>query len=226
MLLVFPLPVGRESFCIAQLDTWQHQFNTDLAAQHPPDMDSSDKDRQALRTALEILGTYRIDYNQLEIDMDSLLGQGGFGVALVREMKIWLGLSHENVFRLIGFHLSQTLDRAVIVCPLAPNGSLQDYVRREKPSDLSRLRLALDILNGLVYLHGLNPPVIHGDIKAGNSLVNREHRAVLSDFGLAVAASEVPSGLSTSLGLVGSVRWWSPELFDDKPRSTESDVWA
>ncbi|KAG9024558.1 hypothetical protein FRB95_011356 [Tulasnella sp. JGI-2019a] len=80
MLLVFPLPVGRESFCIAQLDTWQHQFNTDLAAQHPPDMDSSDKDRQAPRTALEILGTYRIDYNQLEIDMDSLLGQGGFGV--------------------------------------------------------------------------------------------------------------------------------------------------
>ncbi|KAG9032341.1 hypothetical protein FRB95_001594 [Tulasnella sp. JGI-2019a] len=49
---------------------------------------------------------------------------------------------------------------------------------------------------------------------------------MLSDFGLAVAASEVPSGLSTSLGLIRSIRWSSPELMDGVPRSTASDVWA
>ncbi|KAG8992024.1 hypothetical protein FRB94_012034 [Tulasnella sp. JGI-2019a] len=221
---------------------------------HQMDMDKLNNDCQALRTALEALGAYQLEYSQLEIDMDSLLGRGGFGVvrrarfdgqivavkilrsdessdirvakALVREMKIWSGLSHENILHLIGFHLSQTLDRAIIVCPLAPHGSLKEYVRREQPEDLSRLRLALDTLNGLVYLHGLTPPVVHGDVKAANALVNQELRAVLSDFGLAVAASEVPSGPPTSLGLVGTVRWWSPELFDDKPRSTASDVWA
>ncbi|KAG9028819.1 hypothetical protein FRB95_006046 [Tulasnella sp. JGI-2019a] len=213
-----------------------------------------DKDHQALCTALDALGTFQIEYSQLEIDMDSLLGRGGFGVvrcarfdgqlvavkilrsdesrdirvakALVREMKIWSTLSHQNVLRLIGFHLSRTLDRAIIVCPLAPNGSLQDYIGREKPSDHSRLLLALDTLNGLVYLHSLNPPVIHGDIKAANALVIQEGRAVLSDFGLAVAASEVPSGLSTSHGLIGSIRWCSPELVDGATRSTASDIWA
>ncbi|KAG8993313.1 hypothetical protein FRB93_002032 [Tulasnella sp. JGI-2019a] len=59
-----------------------------------------------------------------------------------------------------------------------------------------------------------------------NALVNPQLRAVLSDFGLAVAASEAPSGLTTSRGLIGSFRWWSPELFDDTPRSTTSDVWS
>ncbi|KAG8978533.1 hypothetical protein FRB93_011042 [Tulasnella sp. JGI-2019a] len=218
------------------------------------DLPDNDRDRQALRAALETLGTHHIDYNQLQIDMDSPLGRGGFGVvrralfddqmvavkilrsdesrdirvakALIREMKIWSRLSHQNVLRLIGFYLSQTLDCAIIVCPLAPHGSLQDYVQRESPGDAFRLRLAQDTLNGLVYLHGLNPPVTHGDIKAANALVNQELRAMLSDFGLALAASEVPSGLTTSHGLVGSVRWCSPELMKDAPRSTSSDIWA
>ncbi|KAG9039647.1 hypothetical protein FRB95_009228 [Tulasnella sp. JGI-2019a] len=122
-----------------------------------PSMDIStlDQDHLALRTALENLGEYRIEYGQLNIDMDSVLGRGGFGVLrrahfgeeevavkilrsdeskdvrvakrLVREMKIWSGLRHQNVLRLLGFHLSQKLDLAIIVCPLAPHGSLQDY---------------------------------------------------------------------------------------------------
>ncbi|KAG8993311.1 hypothetical protein FRB94_001754 [Tulasnella sp. JGI-2019a] len=217
-------------------------------------MDTLDESHIALRTALESLGAYRIEYDHLQIDMESEIGQGGFGTVrrgrfreqavavkclrsdasqdvrvakrLVREMKIWSGLRHENVLALIGFYLSQTLDVALIVCPIAPHGSLRDYVRREKPSQMCRLRLALDTLKGLVYLHSLRPPVVHGDIKAANALVNQDTRAVLSDFGLAIAASEVPSGLTTSRGLVGSLRWWSPELFDDNPPSTASDIWA
>ncbi|KAG9002293.1 hypothetical protein FRB93_011719 [Tulasnella sp. JGI-2019a] len=186
--------------------------------------------------------------------MNNELGRGGFGVVrrahldgqvvaakilrsdeskdirvakrLVREMKIWAGLCHPNVLPLIGFYLSQTLDRAIIVCPLVPHGSLQDFIMRDKPSDACRLRLAHDTLSGLIYLHGLRPPVIHGDIKAANALVYQGPWAVLSDFGLAVAASESPSGLTTSHGLLGAIRWWSPELFNGGPRSASSDIWA
>ncbi|KAG9025606.1 hypothetical protein FRB95_009969 [Tulasnella sp. JGI-2019a] len=217
-------------------------------------MPTLDQDYLALRTALEKLGTYRIEYSQLRIDMDNELGRGGFGIVrraylgglmvaakilrsdeskdirvakrLVREMKIWSGLRHPNVLPLIGFYLSQTLDLAIIVCPIAPYGSLRDYALREKPSDACRLRLAHDTLSGLIYLHSLNPPVIHGDIKAANALVYEGPRAVLSDFGLAMAASEAPSGLTTSHGLLGALRWWGPELFDGKPRCTASDIWA
>ncbi|KAG9026365.1 hypothetical protein FRB95_008904 [Tulasnella sp. JGI-2019a] len=217
-------------------------------------MSAFDKYHLILRTALGTLGAYQI-YSRLNIDMNSVIGRGGFGIVrrahldsseqvvaakilrsdeskdirvakrLIREMKIWSGLRHENVLRLLGFHLSESLDLAIIVCPLVPHGSIADYVLREMPGDACRLRLARNTLNGLIYLHGISPPVIHGDIKA-NALVNQELRAVLSDFGLSVAASVAPSGLTTSLGLQGSIRWWSPELFDDKPRTTSSDIWA
>ncbi|KAG9006408.1 hypothetical protein FRB94_000718 [Tulasnella sp. JGI-2019a] len=210
-----------------------------------------DKDRLAIGMALETLGTYQIEYSKLEIDMNNELGRGGFGVVrrghldgkviaakilrsdeskdtrvakgLIREMKIWSGLRHRNVLPLIGFYLSQTLDRAIIVCPLVPHGSLRDYVLREKPNIACRLHLvkyffsicmniahrsfkAHDTLCGLIYLHGLVPPVVHGDIQAANALVYDDRRAVLADFGLATAASEVPSGLTTSRGLQGSIR--------------------
>ncbi|KAG9037767.1 hypothetical protein FRB95_004053 [Tulasnella sp. JGI-2019a] len=184
------------------------------------------------------LGTYRVEYDHIEIDMENELGRGGFGTVrrgrfreqlvavkclrsdeskdirvayrLVREMKIWSGIRHKNILPLIGFYLSRKLDIALIVCPIAPYGSLRDYVLHEKPNDGRRLRL---------------PP--HSEhVMQANALVNPQLRAVLSDFGLAVAASEAPSGLTTSRGLIGSFRWWSPELFDDTPRSTTSDVWS
>ncbi|KAG8853669.1 hypothetical protein FRB96_008087 [Tulasnella sp. 330] len=206
-------------------------------------------------TALESLGAYRIQYDQLEIDTSSEeLGRGGFGVVrrarfhgdavavkylqssesrdinvayrLVREMKVWSGLRHPNILPLIGFHLSQELDVALIVCPLVPRGSLRDYVTRERPSDTQTLHLARDALEGLIYLHGLNPPVVHGDIKAANALVREDRRAVLADFGLSKAVAEGPTGLTTSRNPMGSLRWCSPELFEDLPRSPKSDIWA
>ncbi|KAG9020360.1 hypothetical protein FRB95_004347 [Tulasnella sp. JGI-2019a] len=59
-----------------------------------------------------------------------------------------------------------------------------------------------------------------------NVLVNQEHQVVLSDFGLAVATSEAPSGLSTSPGLIGSVCWCSPELVNGVHQSTACDIWV
>ncbi|KAG9021894.1 hypothetical protein FRB95_001206 [Tulasnella sp. JGI-2019a] len=217
-------------------------------------MSTLDTDRLALRAAMDTLGKYQIEYDKLEIDMNNVLGRGGFGVVrrarlggqvvavkilrsdeskdmrvakrLVREMIIWSRLCHPKVLPLIGFYLSQKLDRAIIVCPSLQYGSAQDYVLREKPDEARRLRLAHDTLCGLIYLHGLVPPVVHGDVKAANALVYEDGRAVLADFGLTRAASEVPSGLTTSRGLKGSIRWWSPELFDDEHHSTASDIWA
>lgn len=60
-------------------------------------------------------------------------------------------------------------------------------------------------------------------------LINDARRAVLCDFGLAVAADEVsvPTGLTTSGGLKASWRWCSPEVVtEDTPRTMASDIWA
>jgi len=47
-----------------------------------------------------------------------------------------------------------------------------------------KLKLILDIANGLSYLHSFTTPVLHCDLKAANVLVNSDGVACLSDFGL------------------------------------------
>ncbi|KAG9022522.1 hypothetical protein FRB95_014668 [Tulasnella sp. JGI-2019a] len=143
-------------------------------------------------------------------------------------MKTWSKLEHRNILSLIGFHLSEAQDLALIVCPLQPNGNVKDYLQRVKPSVLERLELALDTLSALEYLHNLDPPVVHGDIKSVNVLVGDERQALLCDFGLTLAADEVPTGLTTSKGFKGSVRYCSPELVmhEEARRTVFSDMWA
>ncbi|KAG9021463.1 hypothetical protein FRB95_002063 [Tulasnella sp. JGI-2019a] len=211
-----------------------------------------------LDTALAGLGRHHIPLEHLEIDESSVIGRGGFGVVtrgrmlgyhydvaikrlksdetrdirvakrLVREMKAWSKLEHRNILSLIGCHLSEARDLALIVCPLQSNGNVRDYLQRVKPNVLERLELALDTLSALEYLHNLNPPVVHGDIKSVNVLVGDERQALLCDFGLTLAADEVPTGLTTSKGFKGSVRYCSPELVmhEEARRTVFSDMWA
>ncbi|KIO24455.1 hypothetical protein M407DRAFT_76947, partial [Tulasnella calospora MUT 4182] len=93
----------------------------------------------------------------------------------------------------------------------------------------------LDVASGLVYLHGMNPPICHGDIKPvsmvlcflGNLLIAHDMRGMLGDFGLSRALESNSSGLTTSKTIKGSLRYMSPELFGQNPAHTlASDVWA
>ena len=46
--------------------------------------------------------------------------------------------------------------------------------------------MAVSVARGLEYLHHVcDPPVIHGDIKPSNVLLDRDFRAKIGDFGLA-----------------------------------------
>ncbi|KAG9008735.1 hypothetical protein FRB93_006281 [Tulasnella sp. JGI-2019a] len=207
--------------------------------------------------ALQGLGSLQVKRGHIVIEETAVIGSGGFGVVLrgtllgrsspvaikrlrsyesndvrvacrlVREMRIWSRLHHPGVLPLLGFYLSTDMSEALIICPFEPQGNILEYLQRVRPDVHSRLGLALDTLAGLSYLHGLVPPVVHGDIKALNVLVNSENRALLCDFGLAIAADEVPEGLITSQSLKGSWRWCSPELLmSEIPRTQASDIWA
>lgn len=60
----------------------------------------------------------------------------------------------------------------------------------------------------------------------GNVLVNRDRRALLTDFGLARSMGDAPSGLTTSRVSM-STRYASPEQVKKNSRGTlESDVWS
>lgn len=104
--------------------------------------------------------------------------------ALARELRIWNKLRHPNILPLKGFYFDKSsLKTAWIVTPWLDNGHVRKYLAVTKPDENTRLKLVrhivcvcvqsdhaisqvIDTAQGLQYLHGLSPPVCHGDIKA------------------------------------------------------------
>ncbi|KAL6569418.1 hypothetical protein OROMI_013932 [Orobanche minor] len=70
------------------------------------------------------------------------------------------------------------------------NGSLQDALLDRKCAELmhwnKRFAIAASIAKGLEYLHySCHPPIVHGDIKPSNILLDCNFDAKIADFGLA-----------------------------------------
>ncbi|CAL4932989.1 unnamed protein product [Urochloa decumbens] len=98
--------------------------------------------------------------------------------------------------------------RMMLVYDLMPNGSLQDALlgagSRRRPDLVAewprRLAVARDVAAALRYLHSVvKPPVVHGDVKPSNVLLDANLRARLADFGLARVCSDPdPEGIPES----------------------------
>jgi serine/threonine protein kinase len=130
-------------------------------------------------------------------------------------------------------------DEFVLVLELL-HGDLGQYLRGGRGELLpypDRLKLALDVAEGMAHLHSKN--IIHGDLKPGNLLIREletpgEVQVVVSDFGLssiscvtlcsATMAAQVMQSRSTGLSL-----WYSPpELLDNciSKKAKAGDVYA
>ncbi|KAG8929608.1 hypothetical protein FRC01_004068 [Tulasnella sp. 417] len=174
----------------------------------------SERPREGVMVAVKKLkmGATKADFNR-------------FKPAFARELTIWSKLKHPSVSELYGFWADFDVGKAWLISPWAPYGSVRDFVGSRDLSIPERISLVYDTADGLKYLHSQS--VCHGDIKAANALVNAERRAVLCDLGLARLHDENFARLeSTGSRKAGSLRWCSPELFNDQPRSPQSDVWA
>ncbi|KAJ1311593.1 hypothetical protein OPQ81_010072 [Rhizoctonia solani] len=156
---------------------------------------------------------------------------------LERELKTWRTLRHPNILPLLGtctdlgtFPFALPLPSMITeYCPL---GTLADYLA-EHNDQIDDLVMIHDIASAVVYMHEMDPPIVHGDLKAENILISKNRTPRVSDFGLsrAVKNSDVATGYTTST-FHGSMRWMSPELHqaDDNgrppPFTPASDTWA
>lgn len=144
---------------------------------------------------------------------------------LNRENAVWGRLRHPHILPVLGVCPG---DEPLLITPWMRNGSLSNYI--ENNSDLKlvdKLDLIVGAAKGLAYLHSLDPPICHADIKPGNVLVSDDGKnALLSDFGLSLALTIIRSPNATSGDPQGTRGFQSPEMVFYGQRTLAGDVYA
>ena len=89
-----------------------------------------------------------------------------------------------------------------------PKGSLWEVLRSKDSalSDGMRHQMALDIARGMSYLHSLQPPILHRDLKALNLLVDKSFNVKVADFGIARPR------VDDTMTFCGTPKWTAPEV--------------
>ncbi|KIO23170.1 hypothetical protein M407DRAFT_244874 [Tulasnella calospora MUT 4182] len=134
-----------------------------------------------------------------------------------------MGCQHPRVLELLGYAYIEGVP--CLISPWCSNGNVMEYLSKYPNAD--RRRLINQVAEGLVYLHGREPSVVHSDIKPANVLVSDEGDAKICDFGISKLVLESSSGFTTTTSVKGTLRYSSPEMLDvDGKSTTMSDVWA
>lgn len=136
-----------------------------------------------------------------------------------------LKVNHGNLVKLEGFCIDPAETNCYLVYEYVENGSLYSWLhegKNEKLNWVTRLRIAIDIANGLLYIHEhTRPKVVHKDIKSSNILLDSNMRAKIANFGLA------KSGMNAiTMHIVGTQGYISPEYLADGIVSTKMDVFS
>lgn len=135
-------------------------------------------------------------------------------------------LHHDNLVKLVGY-CSDSDSNKLLVYEYMPRGSLENHLfRRGSQPPLpwsTRVAVAVDVARGIAFLHSRD--VIFRDLKSSNVLLGPDHRAKLSDFGLARAG---PTGGKShvSTRVVGTRGYAAPEYVATGHLSAKSDVYG
>ena len=85
-----------------------------------------------------------------------------------------------------------------------PGSSLQQLMKQGKRfTEVEAKQLATQLLNILVYLHELSPPVLHRDIKPSNIIWGKEGQVYLVDFGAVQDRAKAEGATFTVVGTGG-----------------------
>ena len=135
-------------------------------------------------------------------------------VEFKRECEIWSRLRHPNVVQLLGLLYRQPMKLPEIVTEKM-DCTLHEFTvkrpREEVPLAV-KINVLYQVAQGLAYLHGQRPPVVHRDLSPNNILIKVDGMTTkLSDFGVARVFRS--SADSTGTSIPGTEHFMPPETF-------------
>ncbi len=140
------------------------------------------------------------------------------------EIKTTANLQHPHILPL--FDSGEADGFLFYVMPFVEGESLRDRLNREKQLPIGdAVRIATEVASALDYAH--RHGVIHRDIKPENILLH-DGRALVADFGIALAASKAGGTRMTETGMsLGTPHYMSPEqAMGEREITARSDVYA
>jgi len=104
---------------------------------------------------------------------------------LLEEARMAIGLTHDRLVRVYG---ADSLDGLVMMwMDYVPGKTLLQRVGDDDSPKTVFINEVLawihDMAEALAYLHALDPPLVHGDLKLDNVILNPDDKAQLVDFG-------------------------------------------
>ncbi len=136
---------------------------------------------------------------------------------VIAEARSMARTRHPNI---LAVHGADVMDgRVGIWSDLLPGHTLAAALKARGQLPVTEsIELALPIAQALALIHRRG--IVHGDVKPANIMMQPDGTPVLMDFG---AAREEGRWLAVTLG---SPRFMAPELFDDRPTTSASDLFS
>jgi serine/threonine-protein kinase len=162
----------------------------------------------------------RVAIKVLRPELAAVIGAERF----LAEIRTTANLQHPHILPLFDSGAADSF--LFYVMPLIEGESLRDRLNRGKQLPIGdAIRIAAEIASALDYAH--RHGVIHRDIKPENILLH-DGRALVADFGIALAASKAGGGRMTQTGMsLGTPHYMSPEqAMGEREIGPESDVYA
>eukprot|EP00253_Pinus_taeda_P028399 PITA_28399 len=149
-----------------------------------------------------------------------------------RDCKVLGRVRHRNLIWVITCY--SDLQIKALIFPLMPKGSLEKWLYSDDGEQsclnlIQRLNIAIDIAQGMTYLHHhCFVQVIHCDLKPNNVLLGEDMTAYLIDFGIATIcfANNEDGALTSTNALKGSTGYIPPEYGVGGQVTTKGDVYS
>ncbi|XP_046439837.1 serine/threonine-protein kinase pelle-like isoform X2 [Daphnia pulex] len=145
------------------------------------------------------------------------------------ELRILNAVRHDNILPLYGYSLGGNFP--CLVYQFMPNGSLEDRLLcRQGTYPLNweqRFNIARGTARGLQFLHTMgDKPLIHGDIKSANILLDKNFEPKIGDFGLAREGPQTQYTHIKVSRVLGTRPYLPDEYLRGKKISTKVDTYS
>ena len=145
-----------------------------------------------------------------------------------KEVIVHSQINHKNVVRLVGCCTEE--NSLMIVMEFISNGNLDSILHGSStnsrvPFPLDRrIKIAIEVAEVLGCMHSMYSPVLHGDIKPANILLDKNFTPKISDFGIARLLSA--NGPQQTTTVIGSIGYLDPAYCESGILTPKSDVYS